>query len=70
MTSAMQATPSAIKVLVILYTGSLFYSADLEIVFFVIICDEQSTLLSEANQNKDLIQESFVENSYALPFTK
>ena len=48
--------------------GSLFYYAKL-FCFFVIMWDEQSTLLSDANQRKDLIPESLVaENSYALMF--
>ena len=51
-------------------TGSLFYSAELEIVFFEIMWDEQSTLLSETNQHKDLIQESLVENSSHITISK
>ena len=39
--------------------------------FFFVIMWELSTLLSDANQHKDLIQESLVaENSYALLFPK
>ena len=40
-------------------------------IIFLIIWDEQSNLLSDANQPKDLIQESLVaENSYSLLFPK
>ena len=52
--------------------GSLFYSVALEIGFLLcIMWDEQSTLLSNANQQKDLIHESLAaENSYVLMFPK
>ena len=52
--------------------GSLFYSVVLEIGFlFCIMWDDQSTLLSNANQQQDLIHESLVaENSYVLMFPK
>ena len=52
--------------------GSLFCSVAIEIgFFFCIMWNEQSTLLSNANQQKDLIHESLVaENSYVLIFPK
>ena len=52
--------------------GSLFFSVVLEIGFlFCIMWDEQSTLLSNTNQQKDLIHESLVaENSYVLMLSK
>ena len=44
--------------------GSLFYSAELKIVFFLVMWDEQSALLSDTNQHKDFIQESLVAENY------
>ena len=51
--------------------GHYFILANSKLFFFVIMWDEWSTLLSDPNQSKDLIQESLVaENSFALLFPK
>ena len=64
-------TAPLIKVLVPLL-GHYFFAVVLEIGFlFCIMWDEQSTLLSNTNQQKDLIHESLVaENSYVLMLSK
>ena len=63
-------TAPPIKVVVPLL-GHYFILANSKLFFFVIMWDEWSTLLSDPNQSKDLIQESLVaENSFALLFPK
>ena len=54
--------------------GSLFYSVELKIVvfffvFFIVMWDKQSTLLSDTNQHKDLIQESLAAENYNYSHT-
>ena len=64
-------TAPPIKVVVPLLGHYLILANSKLFFFFVIMWDEWSTLLSDPNQSKDLIQESLVaENSFALLFPK
>ena len=47
-----------------LYLKIVFVVVVFFVVFFVVMWDKQSTLLSDTNQHKDLIQESLAAENY------
>ena len=61
-------TAPPIKVVVPLL-GHYFILWNSKYFFFIVMWDEQSTLLSDTNQHKDLIQESLAAENYNYSHT-